>query len=108
MINIASVRMEVFTRDNWSLLLGHARRKKQVGDIVSLRNQMIFAESWRSSMVVMRLNCSSIGLKDLGGRAVEQMQGWIGDVIITVQALNHVLVTFAGWFGWLVYVCGFG
>lgn len=48
-------------------------------------------------MVGMRLNFLGIGLKGLGGRAVEQMRVWIGDVIIMVRALGHVLVTFAGW-----------
>jgi hypothetical protein len=103
MTNIASVKMEVCTREHWSLLLGRAGRKEQGGDIVLLRNQTIFVESLRSSMVVTRLSCLHIGLKGSDGLAVEQMQEWIGDVIITVQALNHALVTFAGKSGWFMF-----
>jgi hypothetical protein len=48
-------------------------------------------------MVVTKLNFSSIGLKGLGGLAVERMRGWIGDAIIMVLGLVRALVTFAGW-----------
>lgn len=96
MTNIESVKMEIFTRESWSLLRGHARRKKQAGDIVLPMNQMTFVKSLRLSMVVMRRNFTSIGPKGLGGLAVEQMRGWIGDVIIMARALNRVLVTIAG------------
>ena len=75
MKNVANVEMEAFTRESWNLLRGHARRKKQGGDIVLLLNQTTFVESLRLSMAVMRRNFSSIGPRGLGGLAVERMRG---------------------------------
>jgi hypothetical protein len=103
MTNIANVKIKVFTRESWSLLRGHARRKKLAGGIVSLPNRMTFVESLKLSIAVMRRNFSSIGRKGLGGLAVERMRGWIGDVIIMVRALGRVRVTIAGESGWFSF-----